>query len=293
MTKRVVMLALAAFAGLSLAPSAASAQPLQSGTGVDRAPAFNSGWHEETGGRLRLEAGQAGPDGKALAALHIRLDEGFKTYWRNPGQSGIPPVLSFAGSRNVAGATLRLPPPHVFREPGDVTVGYTGEVVFPIEVTLADPARPYTLRAEGQVGFCARVCVPVAFRVTASGEKPMPLTTASLAIAAQQALVPPRDDLKVVRAVYQRGRKRLDVEAVVPDTDVHLELVVEAPAELALPAAADTVHQAGREATFSFDLRRQDGLAEGQTLRTTLVVARFGLDGRIGVEQPIEVEVTE
>ena len=252
-----------------------------------------TGWHVEKGGRIRLVAGPVGPDGVALAALHIRLDDGYKTYWRNPGASGIPPVVSFARSRNVAAARMDLPPPHVFRDPGDVTVGYKGEVVFPVTVRPADPSRPYALRATGTVGFCARICVPVAFDVSAAGDEPMPIATSGLAVAAGQALVKPGDDMQVVRAVYHPALRRLDVHAVVPNTDVHLELVVDQPEGLVLPAAADTVHQTGTEAVFSFDLKNASRIEAGQPLRTTLVIGRFGLAGRIGVEQEIAVELPD
>ena len=290
-------LALAALLALAVAGPAA-AQGARSpfagrGTPGSVAGGGTAGWHVETGGRIRLVTGPVGPDGKSLAALHIRLDKGFKTYWRNPGASGIPPTLSFHRSRNVVHARVQLPPPQVFREPGDVTVGYEGEVVFPIEVSVADPSRPYTLRASGQVGFCATICVPVPFDVVASGDEPMSIATAGLAIAAQQSIVAPRDDLRVVRALYHQGAHRLDVEAVVPNADVHLELVVDQPKGLVLPAAADTVHQEGDRATFSFDLKNASEVEAGQPLRTTLVVGRFGLSGRIGVEQEIEVELAE
>lgn len=252
-----------------------------------------TGWHVERGGRIRLVARAPDAGGTVLAALHIRLDDGFKTYWRNPGQSGIPPAISFFRSRNVEEPRMVLPPPAVFREPGDVTVGYKDEVVFPVTFRLADPSRSYTLRATGTVGFCAEICVPVPFDVATSGEPAMSLATASLATAAHGAVKGAHERIHVTRAVHHAQENRLDVEAMVHDADVHLELLVDPQEGLALPAAADTVHQSGKRATFSFPLAPGSGVEPGRKLRTTLVIGRFGLNGRIAVEQEVEVEAAD
>lgn len=253
-----------------------------------------SAWHKEIGGTLRVSADAPAPDGTATAALHIRMDEGFKTYWRNPGRSGIPPVVSFFGSQNVESAELELPPPHVFRDPNDLSVGYKGEVAFPVRVKVKDASKPYRLQVTGTVGFCADICVPVPFRLSDSSLTPMPPGLKALVEGHRRAVIAPSDDFHVSGVTYDRLARRLHVEAIVPDRDVAYELVVDGPDGLPvkLPPAADAIRQEGTKATFIFDLARDVPL-EGHEVTTMLVVARFGLAGRVGVRQTMPVTVVE
>ncbi len=79
--------------------------------------------------------------------LHLKMKPGWKTYWRSPGDAGLPPQLSWEGSGNLAGTDFRWPAPHRFTLFGIETFGYDGEVVFPITAKPAQ-ARP-AARPEG------------------------------------------------------------------------------------------------------------------------------------------------
>lgn len=249
-----------------------------------------SAWETVKGGRLRLVTTPAGPDGAASAAIEIELEPGFKTYWRNPGADGIPPQVGFLGSINVGEAKLTLPPPHVFRD-ASVTVGYKDDVSFPIAVRTADPTRSYRLVASGTLGFCADVCVPVPFRLEAT--PPQATAQSGLVAAGVQQMLAPSEGMKLDGARYDPSTGRLEVEATVPDTDVLLELVVANPDDRILPPAADAVHQKGDRAVFAFQLEEEQAPAEGEELDFTLIVARFGQDGRIGIEQTLAVARVE
>lgn len=108
-----------------------------------------------------LREGWRTESGTHMAALQLRLDDGWKTYWRVPGVAGIPPTFEWGGSRNIASVDLHWPRPEVFDQGGIRTVGYRGGVVLPIEVTPADPARPVTIRARVNLGICRDICIPV------------------------------------------------------------------------------------------------------------------------------------
>lgn len=95
-----------------------------------------------------------------MAGLHLRLAPGWKTYWRAPGDAGIPPAFDWSGSDNVKAVRVLWPAPHVFELNGLRTIGYSGDVVLPIEVTPNDPARPVRLRGEVDLGVCRDICVP-------------------------------------------------------------------------------------------------------------------------------------
>lgn len=87
-------------------------------------------------------------DGVHMAALSVRLAPGWKTYWRAPGEAGIPPSFDFAGSQNVQGVVFHWPTPEVFSTNGMTSVGYSDQLVLPIEVRPRDAGAPALLRAE-------------------------------------------------------------------------------------------------------------------------------------------------
>lgn len=99
-------------------------------------------------------------DGRRMAGVALQLAPGWKTYWRSPGDAGIPPQFDWSGSRNLAGVEVHWPAPEVFHTNGMQSVGYTGDVVLPLEVVPADPGRPVALRLEMELGVCEDICVP-------------------------------------------------------------------------------------------------------------------------------------
>lgn len=95
--------------------------------------------------------------------LSLELGDGWKTYWRSPGEVGIAPKIDWQGSSNLAATDLYWPAPTRFRAFGIENFGYENDVTFPIRVTLADPGRDLNLRARVSVLVCSNVCVPLSF----------------------------------------------------------------------------------------------------------------------------------
>ena len=105
-----------------------------------------------------------GPDaGTISAGLVLDLEEGWKTYWRSPGEVGLPPEVDWAGSRNVASAEVLWPAPERFRAFGIENFGYRDEVIHPIRIDLETPGRPVALRASISMLACSDICVPLSF----------------------------------------------------------------------------------------------------------------------------------
>lgn len=100
-------------------------------------------------------------DGTHMAGVRLRLAPGWKTYWRAPGEAGIPPAFHWDGSVNVAAAALHWPVPHVFHQSGYQSIGYAEEVVIPVEVTAASPGQPAHIAGVVEIGVCHDICVPV------------------------------------------------------------------------------------------------------------------------------------
>lgn len=124
-------------------------------------------WVEEGSARVRLVAADVGADGRFDAAIEIELAPGWKTYWRSPGDAGIPPQADFSASTNIAPeAEIAFPPPHRVDDGFAVTNVYEGAVVLPVELMLAEPGKPAQLVLGLDIGVCEEVCIPVRFDLT-------------------------------------------------------------------------------------------------------------------------------
>lgn len=106
--------------------------------------------------------------GHQMAGLHLRLAPDWKTYWRAPGDAGIPPQFDWSGSRNLQGVAIHWPQPSVFLTTGMQTLGYKTDVVLPLELRAKDPSAPIELNLTLDIGVCNEVCVPAT--LTLSGE---------------------------------------------------------------------------------------------------------------------------
>lgn len=106
-------------------------------------------------------------NGHQMAALSLALEPGWKTYWRSPGQAGIPPLFDWSGSENVASVRVIWPSPEVFHTNGMQTVGYHDGVVWPLEVTPKVAGKPVHLHARVDMGVCKDICVPYVLDVAA------------------------------------------------------------------------------------------------------------------------------
>jgi DsbC/DsbD-like thiol-disulfide interchange protein len=144
--------AVAAAFGLALAP--ARGEPAHD-------PAAASPWTELHASRVRLVASHAGaPGGARLAGIQLEMDDGWKTYWRMPGDAGVPPQFDWSGSTNAADIKVRYPAPTRMREAEGQVIGYKHAVLFPAEVTPKDPTKPVGLRLALELGVCREICVP-------------------------------------------------------------------------------------------------------------------------------------
>ncbi|MCT8158920.1 protein-disulfide reductase DsbD domain-containing protein [Pseudoruegeria sp. SHC-113] len=154
-------------------------------------------------------------DGSHMAGIRLRLAPGWKTYWRAPGDAGIPPRLTLGASQNIAGLATYWPRPEVSHQNGMRVIGYTGEVVFPLRLTPHDPSAPITLRGRLEIGVCEDVCIPVTLNIQGEMPKttlPEPAITAALAtqpMTAKQAgvagvtcrIAPIEDGLRVTAEI--------------------------------------------------------------------------------------------
>ena len=117
--------------------------------------------------RLEFLQGWRTDRGTHVTGLQISLQDGWKTYWRAPGEGGIPPRFDWQGSRNLGSVELHWPTPEVFRTGGVQAVGYTRDLVLPLEFTAEDPSKPVQVTARVFLGVCEEVCLPVTLQIAA------------------------------------------------------------------------------------------------------------------------------
>ena len=107
---------------------------------------------------VRLFAGDAAAGWNA--GVEIDLADGWKTYWRIPGESGVPPTFDWSRSTNVKAVTVGWPAPARMIDETGETIGYVDVVVFPLKVEPSDPSRPATLALALTYAACEKICVP-------------------------------------------------------------------------------------------------------------------------------------
>ena len=208
-----------------------------------------SAWEGELHAAARLIGGATLNSGQAKllrAGLEIRLDPGWKTYWRYPGDSGVPPTLDFSGSENVKSVTALWPAPERFADgAGGHSIGYLNDVVLPLRIVPKDAAKASSLRVKLGYAICGNLCVPaeadlhLALSAKPGAEEPHLLTA--------EARVPRRVPLGAtsgvrdglaVRSIHRetgQAHERVIVEVSAPKS-TPVDLFVEGPtADWALP----------------------------------------------------------
>jgi DsbC/DsbD-like thiol-disulfide interchange protein len=135
---------------------AAALSPLLPGALAFAADAFSTDWAPAAKSQARLIAG-----GGDLAGFEIDLSPGAITYWRDPGDAGLPPTLDFSASDNVVSVEPEFPAPKRIKEAdGGEAFGYDGSVVIPLRVKPRDPMKPATLKLSADFAVCEKVCLP-------------------------------------------------------------------------------------------------------------------------------------
>jgi DsbC/DsbD-like thiol-disulfide interchange protein len=223
--------------------------------------ADTSAWDGDQRAAVRLIAGTQRGSGAATihaAGVEIRLAPGWKTYWRYPGDSGVPPRFDFAGSRNLKSVNVRYPGPHRLADESGTSIGYKNHVTFPLEVVPQDPREPVSLALKIDYAICEKICIP------AEGKAEVTLTgrpaAEYAALARGDMRVPARAKIGdagplAIRAVTREG-KRMLVDVAAPAADV--ELFAEGPSpEWALPVPAAVDGAPAGQQRFAFEL---DGL---------------------------------
>jgi DsbC/DsbD-like thiol-disulfide interchange protein len=115
----------------------------------------------------RLLPGWTNESGQRVTALELQLEPGWKTYWRSPGDSGLPPSFDWSGTANLQGVRYHWPAPEAIKSGDALTMGYHDRLVLPLTLTPSDPDSPMQLSAAIDLGLCEKICVPAHLVLTA------------------------------------------------------------------------------------------------------------------------------
>jgi DsbC/DsbD-like thiol-disulfide interchange protein len=111
-----------------------------------------------------ISSGAIKAPGKTMVALELQMPQGTKTYWRVPGETGLPLELDLSASSGVAGHTVHWPYPTREEQADYTDYVYFGDTVLPIEIAVSDPSGMLAL--EATLGICSDICVPAQARFT-------------------------------------------------------------------------------------------------------------------------------
>jgi DsbC/DsbD-like thiol-disulfide interchange protein len=235
-----------------------------------------SPWQRDGHSAVRLLAGSRS-GAVLLGGIAFQLQPGWKTYWRTPGDSGVPPRFDFSKSENIEAVTILWPAPTKFDDgAGGHSLGYKNQIVLPLRIVAKNADKPVTLRAGINYAVCEKLCIPVeaiaelAFASVASTEDSA--LFAALDTVPKPASIGDPNPL-TIRDVKRDGKSSVLVDVATPDAR-EVSLFVEGPTpDWALPVPTLLEPSPPGVKRFSFEL---DGLPpgakpQGAALKLTLV----------------------
>ncbi len=278
-----VRLTIAAVVATGLAVASA-AVPAQDG----------SGWDTQPHSAVRLIAGATSKTSKTpilLAGIEIKLDPGWHTYWRDPGDSGVPPSFDFSGSDNVKSATVQWPAPQRFPDgAGGTSIGYLDHVILPVEVAAKDENTPAALHLKFGYAICGSLCIPAEAKLqlalNGNGAEDAAVEKAESRVPRRVPLGPNSGPSKglAILAVHRIAGAAYDhvVVDVAAPPDAPVDLLVEGPTpDWSLPQPEPEGDGSGETRQFTFDL---DGLPAGaHAIGATLTFTAVSPDDAIEV----------
>jgi DsbC/DsbD-like thiol-disulfide interchange protein len=221
-----------------------------------------SAWSQDTKSAVRLIGGTSKSGAPLRAGIEIKLQPGWHTYWRYPGDAGVPPRFDFSGSDNVKSATVSFPAPHLFTDETGSSIGYKDGVIFPVTIVAKDPARPVNARLKIEYAVCEKMCIP------AEGKAELTIApgpgTEDTALTEAEARVPKKvsaaDIGLTARRVNDAAKPLVAIDVIARDQGP-MQIFVEGPGpEWALPIPKPAPGAPTGHRHFAFDL---DGLPPG------------------------------
>ncbi|MGI9401826.1 MAG: protein-disulfide reductase DsbD domain-containing protein [Rhizobiaceae bacterium] len=258
------------------------------GLTVKPAIAASTEWQDLGGGKARLSAVLDPSTNEISAMVEIKLDEGWKTYWREPGGSGIPPQFDFSSSKHFLPGEVLFPTPQRLEASGAVFAGYKGTVRFPFRGQMTGQGNNGSIHLNLLAGVCEEICIPaiaqfeIPFSALLSSD---PESQLGIGEAFKKVPEEPGGDFKIL-GVSEDGEDRLTVEVKIPEGEPEPALFAEGPYGWYLPPAEHVSTKDGR-AIFSVDIQDiPEGASPAETkLRYTVVQGDRGIEQWVSADK--------
>jgi DsbC/DsbD-like thiol-disulfide interchange protein len=225
-----------------------------------------------------------------LGGIALQLQQGWKTYWRTPGDSGVPPRFDFSKSENIEAVTVLWPAPMKFDDgAGGYSLGYQNQTVLPLRIVAKNVDKPVTLRADINYAVCEKLCIPVEARAE--------LTFASVASTQDSALFAALETVPkpanvgdinplTIRDIKREGKSAVVVDVATSDT-TEVSLFVEGPTPdwgLPLPKLLDRGPPGVRRFSFELDGVPPGTNPKGAAIKLTLVGGEHAYEFNVNLE---------
>ncbi|WP_421707730.1 protein-disulfide reductase DsbD family protein [Algihabitans sp.] len=249
-------------------------------------------WDENEQARVRAIAatGAVGTAEQLSAGLEFDLADGWKTYWRSPGDAGLPVTADWSDSENVAEVEFGWPVPHRFSLFGLETFGYGGRVVFPLVVKPATPGEAISLRGRVDYLVCEEICIPhtaeVSLDLPAGAQTP---SREGFLIERFRSQLPSEaSGLSLESARLVGDALEVELASALPLTDP--DVLVEAPVGWTFSAPEKQIGADGASALLRLTViegKRTEAPLIGSPVTLTLTDVNRGLERDLTLDPPI------
>ncbi|MCL6706211.1 hypothetical protein M8R20_04275 [Pseudomonas sp. R2.Fl] len=248
--------------------------------------AASSDWALNEGGRMRLIVTAGDEPGHYEGALQIEPKPGWITYWREPGDSGIPPEVKIKGGK-VAVTGMEFPAPKRIDNGSLRDIGYDGPVTMPFRLEGPPDSAGTRLKAHVFIGICQNICIPfqadLSLKLPAASE---PLDAIVIAKAREQLPEKPSKDFKVEAASRSAGNDVLTITLALPSP-------MEEPPQVFVTGPTGTVYMDYEAAkkekgrlTLTMPISRlpEKGDPEGRTWRLLAVAGKRAMESPLAFD---------
>jgi DsbC/DsbD-like thiol-disulfide interchange protein len=237
--------------------------------------AATTNWQETDGARLRMVSHSMPDDqGVIKAIIEVDLEPGWKTYWREPGSSGIPPFFDFSKSKNFSDIKIHYPTPDMLKDSAGRYAGYKADVAFPVDIYTLDKTQSTHIQADIFIGVCSDICVPFSAQIDLDlSQSQTTPDEISLIENAQFALpMEPSEDLKLNAVQHNKDRNVIEFDVTLPSfypKSLEPELFVHGPLDIPM-SQPKLVDRADGKIQFTSTIFKD--LIEGEELKGPIYV---------------------
>jgi DsbC/DsbD-like thiol-disulfide interchange protein len=242
------------------------------------AQASSSDWFEMEGARVSLViSGQPDAEGRLKGVLDIDLKPGWKTYWRDPGDAGVPPTIDVSANPDIAKAEFDFPAPQRHDDGDFKWAGYDYPLALPVTFKFKNGHAATTIEANVFLGVCETICVPVQAKLVVDPADDPDNAADSAAVSAAFAAIPPAATADFGVAVAEKTGDKAVLRAMVPGNPKTAELFVAGEDGYVFSTPAREVR--GGTTFFTVEVERPNETPKGPGIHYTLVTDEGAVSG--------------